>query len=55
MYIQTLFLQAAKALASLRMRICADLPEPLLLVGAISTKISCTDPRDSIGNDQTVL
>ena len=33
-------MRAAKALASLR--ICTDSSEPSLLVGAISTEISCT-------------
>ena len=42
-YIYTLCKQATKAQASLRK--CADLPEPLLLNNAISSKISCIDTK----------
>ena len=39
-YIHTACMQAAKALASLR--ICVDSPEPSLLSDLMSTQISCT-------------
>ena len=46
-YIDTMCLQAAKALRCLC--ICADTPEPSLLIDAITTEISCTGPiRDSV-------
>ena len=41
-YIHTLCMRAAKALASLH--ICADLPESSLIDDAFSSKISCTGP-----------
>ena len=40
LYVHTLCMRAAKAQASLR--ICADLPKPLLLEDAIIIKIMCT-------------